>query len=103
MNEDSCFVTLIGLFGVLVQLSELPVQVGVPGLQLKVVERFDMEVRPLDLQVTVEHVLIWIVVKQRIHLICFSALRSPRHSNLFFKEQMMEEKKKKQKPILLKI
>lgn len=99
MNVDSCFFTLTGLSGVLVQLSKLPVQVGVPGLQLKVVEWLDMEVWPFDLQVIEEHALIRCVSKQRIHLICFSVLlSSSKHLNGLFKEGMMEENDKKKKP-----
>ena len=49
---DSIFmivVTLAGVFGVRVQLSNLPVKVGVPGSQLETVEWLDVEVGPLDL------------------------------------------------------
>lgn len=44
-------VTLVRVCGVLVQLSNLPVQVGVPGPQLEAVKWLDMEVRPFDLQI----------------------------------------------------
>lgn len=43
-------VTLVGFLGVGAQLSDLPVQVGVPSTQLEAVEWLDVEVRPFDLQ-----------------------------------------------------
>lgn len=44
--------TLLGwFFGVLVELSNLPVQVGVPGSQLVAVEGLNVEVRTFDLQI----------------------------------------------------
>lgn len=49
--------TLTGLTGVFVQLGNLPVQVGVPGLQLEVVQWLNMEVWTFDLQVIAEHAL----------------------------------------------
>lgn len=45
-------VTLVGLFGVAAQLSDLPVQVGVPGPQLETVEWLNVEVRTFNLQIT---------------------------------------------------
>lgn len=55
-------ITLTGLAGVFVQLSYLPVQVGVPGLELEVVKRLDMEVWTFDLQVRAEHALMWLSI-----------------------------------------
>lgn len=44
--------TLFGrFFGVLVELSNLPVQVGVPGSQLVAVKGLYVEVRTFDLQI----------------------------------------------------
>lgn len=91
VNVDSCFLTFTGLAGVFVQLSKLPVQVGVPGLQLKVVKWLDVEVWPLNLQVRVGLVNIWFISKQRTHLISFSVLSFSRLLNGLFKEVMMEE------------
>lgn len=42
-------VTLLGVFGVRVQLSDLPVQVGVPGSQLDAVQGLHVEVGAFDL------------------------------------------------------
>lgn len=55
VTVDYIFITLTGLFGVSFQLSDLPVQVGVPGPQLQAVKWFDMEVRTFDL---------WIIGKE---------------------------------------
>lgn len=43
---------MVGVFGVAAQLSDLPVQVGVPGPQLETVEWLNVEVRTFNLQIT---------------------------------------------------
>lgn len=67
-------VTLVGIFGVLVQLTNLPVQVGVPGPQLETVEWLDVEVRPFDLKMEREDIK-WAFIVGELSATCTTLKR----------------------------